>query len=685
MPRPVRSLLLLAVALIAACDSATAPEPVPTTVDITPTTLAFTAIGQAQSLSAQVRDQNGNAMSGVAVTWSSSASTVVDVSASGEVTARGNGTAQVTARAGNAAGSATVQVAQTAATLALSSSALTFASFGETRSLTGEVRDANGNTIAGAAITWTSSATSVAEVSASGLVTARGNGAAQITARSGTLTSTASVQVTQVPASVVIAPASVTFDALGDTRELTAQVRDANANPISGQTVSWATSASTVAEVSGTGVVTARGNGTAQVTARVGTTTGAANVQVTQTVSQLVRVSGDQQRAAPGAQLAQELVVETRDRLGSPVPGASIAFSVTSGNGTVAPATITTNAQGRAAARWTLGSAVGVQGARAVTSAQQVTFTATAEAPPAIASIISGLSVEGVSGVARNGTPAVDPLAPALTVTGASTIIPGGGAQFDVTGAAPFSTLYVFVQGQSGYYEIDLSSLPMTSPWRSGAAEPAQLINTTIVMQNGTTLPGAAYVFEFAGGRGFGAGTRTTRPVSVQSVGTGGVQVSVSWNSRADVDLYLVEPSGETIWYGNEESATGGVLDLDSNAACFGADLRNENINWPTRTPPAGTYTVRVNYWDACGAARTDWLLTVRVPGQATRTFTGTFTGPGVGGEQNAGQVVTTFTVSASGVTVAPGSAIATPSTSAEPVATAPSVSTAPKRLKSRR
>lgn len=547
------------------------------------------------------------------------------------------------------------------------------------------MRDANANAITGAAITWTSSATSVAEVSASGLVTARGNGTAQITAQSGTLTSTASVQVTQLPASVVISPASVSFDALNDSRSLAAEVRDANANRIDGLTLAWTTSATTVADVNAAGLVTARGNGTALVTARVGTISGTANVQVAQSASQLLLVSGDQQQAAPGTTLAQDLVVEARDRLGSPVPGVPVAFAVTSGGGTVAPATISTNAEGRAAARWTLGSASGVQGARASASALFVTFAATAQQPPAIASIISGLSVEGISGVARSGTPATDPLAPALTVSGASTIIPGGGALFEVTGTAAFSTLYVFVQGQSGYYEIDLSSLPVTSPLRSGTAMPAQLINTTIVMQNGTTLPGGAYVFEFAGGRGFGSGTRTSRPVSVQTVGTGGVQVSVSWNTRADVDLYLVEPSGETIWYGNEASASGGILDLDSNAACFGQDLRNENINWPSRTPPSGTYRVRVNYWDACGVARTDWVLTVRVPGQATRTFTGSFTGPGVGGEEDAGQLITSFTVGASGVQLEAGTASAIEAVAPDNTASPSSAATQRKRLKARR
>jgi len=265
---------------------------------------------------------------------------------------------------------------------------------------------------------------------------------------------------------------------------------------------------------------------------------------------------------------------------------------------------------------------------------------------PAVATVITGVTVAGVNGVARSGTPSSDAGAPTLTVNGSTTIIPGGGSQFDITGSAPFSTLYVFVQGQSGYYEIDLSAVPdvAANPRRLAA----QLLNTTLVMTNGTTLPSGSYVFEFAAGRGQGAGTRRSAAVTVRNVGTGGVQVSVSWNSVADVDLYLVEPSGNTIYYGNRQSASGGVLDLDSNAACSGPDLRNENINWPSQSPPGGTYTVRVNYWDACGAPSTDWLITVRAPGQPVRTFRGRYTGDGVGGGSEAGQVVTTFTLSGS-------------------------------------
>src|SRR5207237_4273195 len=45
---------------------------------------------------------------------------------------------------------------------------------------------------------------------------------------------------------------------------------------------------------------------------------------------------------------------------------------------------------------------------------------------------------------------------------------------------------------------------------------------------------------------------------------TGDVQVSVSWDAPSDVDLHVVDPSGEEIFYGNPASASGGQLDVVS-------------------------------------------------------------------------------------------------------------------------
>ena len=135
--------------------------------------------------------------------------------------------------------------------------------------------------------------------------------------------------------------------------------------------------------------------------------------------------------------------------------------------------------------------------------------------------------------------------------------------------------------------------------------------------------------------------------VLVFAVGVSGdVQVSVSWDAPSDVDLHVVEPSGEEIYYGNPGSSTGGQLDVDSNAACNIDGRQIENIRWPG-SAPSGTYIVRVDYWDSCGVGRTNYLVTVR-QGSSTRTFTGSFTGDGDNGGEGSGVTITTFVQAAS-------------------------------------
>ncbi|WP_428277733.1 serine hydrolase [Candidatus Palauibacter sp.] len=104
----------MAVTLFAACgDSTTEPPPDPpraTTISVSPATVDLAALGATVQLSAEARDQNGQLMAGVAVTWASGTAAVATVDASGLVTAVANGSATITASAESASGSAVVRV-----------------------------------------------------------------------------------------------------------------------------------------------------------------------------------------------------------------------------------------------------------------------------------------------------------------------------------------------------------------------------------------------------------------------------------------------------------------------------------------------------------------------------------------------------------------------------------------------
>ena len=125
---------------------------------------------------------------------------------------------------------------------------------GTTVQLSAEVRDQNARVMAGATVTWTSSANSVATVDASGLVTAAGNGTATITASAGSASGSAVVTVTQPAASVEVSPSVYELTALGATVQLTAEALDGNGHGVAGAEFSWESSDVAVATVDASGL-----------------------------------------------------------------------------------------------------------------------------------------------------------------------------------------------------------------------------------------------------------------------------------------------------------------------------------------------------------------------------------------------------------------------------------------------
>ncbi|CAH2603543.1 conserved protein of unknown function [Rhodovastum atsumiense] len=77
----------------------------------------------------------------------------------------------------------------------------------------------------------------------------------------------------------------------------------------------------------------------------------------------------------------------------------------------------------------------------------------------------------------------------------------------------------------------------------------------------------------------------------------GRAQVTLAWNGRADLDLYVRCPNGEVISFGKRQGG-GGELDVDMNFGTQHSDEPVEHVTW-AQDPPAGTYTVLVTYPDA--------------------------------------------------------------------------------------
>lgn len=76
---------------------------------------------------------------------------------------------------------------------------------------------------------------------------------------------------------------------------------------------------------------------------------------------------------------------------------------------------------------------------------------------------------------------------------------------------------------------------------------------------------------------------------------TGDFRASLSWHNYDDLDLHLIEPSGEEVYYGHPVSRHGGNLDVDMNAGAGRSRTPVENIVYERRGQMAeGLYQVSV-------------------------------------------------------------------------------------------
>ena len=251
-----------------------------THIAVNPGTATLASLRATTQFSAIAHDQKGRPMAGKVFSWRSSNPSVATVSNAGLVTAVGDGSATISAMAEGVTGSANVMVSRTAAAVAVAPTSVSLNALGATQQLSASARDMGNSPLMGVPFTWTSSNPAVASVTSSGMVTAVGNGTANITLASAGKTATASVTVAQMTASVNVTPATTSLTAAGATAQLAAQAIDANGRPINGKTYTWMSDAAGVATVNNSGLATAVANGVAHFSAATDGKTGSAIVTV---------------------------------------------------------------------------------------------------------------------------------------------------------------------------------------------------------------------------------------------------------------------------------------------------------------------------------------------------------------------------------------------------------------------
>lgn len=221
--------------------------------------------GDTLQLTAKVSPSNA---SDTSVTWSSSSTGIAKVSTTGLVTGVATGTAVITAKANDGSNkSATFTVTVTkkvikVTKISLSASTL-LTKVGCTEKITATVTPTNADN---RAVTWSSSAPTVASVDQSGNIIAKSVGNATITvkAKDGSgVTATCWVNVTDIKVTGITLNKTTLNIKTGATEQLTAKVQPTDAT---NSKVTWSSNEPTVAEVDQTGMITAKKEGSAVIT-----------------------------------------------------------------------------------------------------------------------------------------------------------------------------------------------------------------------------------------------------------------------------------------------------------------------------------------------------------------------------------------------------------------------------------
>lgn len=197
---------------------------------------------------------------------------------------------------------------------------------------------------------------------------------------------------------------------------------------------------------------------------------------------------------------------------------------------------------------------------------------------------------------------------------GNASILEGGSNPISIETSSSIKEVLVGVKDVGGYYAVPANPMKSTD------------VTNLLILFFSQELEKDSFTIVIALRDNNGqVSTHETITVTKITAGTGILQVSCSWNKENDVDLHLIEPNGEEVYYGNAESENGGILDVDSNAGCDIDNINNENITYSSAAiVEGGTYTVTMDLWSSCQVEEiTDYTVTAIYKGAVIAASSG--------------------------------------------------------------
>ena len=128
---------------------------------------------------------------------------------------------------------------------------------------------------------------------------------------------------------------------------------------------------------------------------------------------------------------------------------------------------------------------------------------------------------------------------------------------------------YIQIQGADVYFDV---------PYRGTSSTRGEIVITISIPTNVTEGSFTVVYCVYDAQERVSNIIRTT--VEVVRVGTGTLQISLSWDNEADLDLWVTDPSNNEIFFDQPSSPTGGTLDRDDIDG-FGP----ENVYWDEDAP----------------------------------------------------------------------------------------------------
>ncbi len=260
------------------------------TISLTPMGASL-AKGLTQTITAMGNYSDGTAQVLSGAAWTSSAATIASINATGLVTGAGVGTSTITATFLGISGSTSITVIAPVLQGIVVSNPSIAKGLSQQLTATGQYSDTTTQVITNS-VTWVAATPSIATVSSTGLATGVALGGATITATSGLISGSGLVTITSpILQSIALTPNAPTV-AKGLTQQLTATgtYADASTQTLTGLT--WASATTSVATVSGTGLVSTLTQGTSIIRATSGLISGNTTLTVGQAVLTSIVVSG---------------------------------------------------------------------------------------------------------------------------------------------------------------------------------------------------------------------------------------------------------------------------------------------------------------------------------------------------------------------------------------------------------